>query len=1142
MKAVLHWRILFVAGLVVCAAAGLRAQGVPYIYQPPVPSAAAPGGPGFTLTIRGAGFVAGAVIDWDGQPLATSFVSQAELTAAVPAAPISAAQTATVTVHNPGVPVASNFLYFQVHDPISSFHYVNAPNSPVNLGYQGGSPNFPYSIAAADLEGNGQTDLLMGMNTGRVMPGYVNFFAGSGDGTFAVPVSSTGVGEAPGAIALGDFTGNGRLDAAVANAYTAGGQPTVTVLLNNGDGTFSPAPGGPLPVGTLPMTILTADFNHDGKLDLAVACQNAIYVFLGDGDGTFVAAPGSPFAENGHGGVGLTIGDFNGDGNLDLAAAIGGDEINLFLGKGDGSFTPAPGDPIVAKAWFAGGIVAIAAADFNSDGKLDLFASQTGNQGVDVLLGNGDGTFTQPAVPVAGCCHDQIFNGIWGWNLVLGDFLANNRLDVAVVEENFNSGAAEDYINTYLGNGDGTFTPSDYSVLLPESPVTMITAGDFNGDGLLDLATASQPYPYYNVLLNQPSPGAAPDFSVSDPFPPTSTSIEQGQSATWGLGVSSLNGFTGPVLLACANLPAGATCAFTPADAPAATGPNPSVGGGVVYPALAPGDPPEELVPHLKIQTAAPTLVTPGGAAPHGGGPVATGGWLLALLLAGTAASLLAARRRRRALGWAVLGIALLASLGASSCSGNPPAPKPQPPQWVGGTPPGNYTITIQVVAYSGSPLEFSHTMPLTFTVTAIPGEAAASVGSPKYAQRQRQAPGLKAGRAAGRTGRPGAGAGARRPRAEARGTQAKACSTPGGPARERDRKQAGGIPRNSVQRERWRRRLSRRQRPSGAGWRRAREHASWPDAGRVPALQPRGGGAAGMLALPAGAQTRRLRLAAVLADVQEHAGGGEGGDQRGAAITDERQRNALGGHQADDHAEVDERLDGDHGGDAGGQQLPERIRRAPRHTHAPRHEQREQQHQRHGADQPQLLAGDGEDEIGVRLGQKEQLLPPVHQAQPGQTATAHGDQRLDDLEADALGVRPGMQKRQNALPPVGHAEHRPVQHRRRRQRAQGEIPPAQAGDVEHHRRDHGQRDGGSEVGLQQDQDAEQGQIGQDGAQRPPVVQFLAAAFQIPGQKQNERRLGDLRGLQGNGAEQNPAVCVVAAGQEKHQHQRRDGA
>ncbi len=727
----LYRRLVLLAGLVLAAAAGLRAQGVPYIYQPPVPSAAAPGGPAFTLTIHGTGFVTGAVIDWDDQPLPTAFVSQAEITAAVPASAIASAHTATITVHNPGVAVASNFLYFQVHSPISSFSYVNAPNSPVNLGYQGGSPNFPYSIAAADLEGNGQTDLLMGMNTGRVMPGYVDFFAGNGDGTFAAPVASTGVGESPGAIALGDFTGNGRLDAAVANAYTAGGQPTVTVLLNNGDGTFSPAPGGPLPVGTLPMTILTADFNHDGKLDLAVACQNGIYVFLGNGDGTFAPAPGSPFAENGHGGIGLTVGDFNDDGNLDLASALGGDEINLFLGKGDGSFAPAPGDPIVAKAWFAGGTVAIAAGDFNGDGKLDLFASQTGNQGVDVFLGNGDGTFTQPATPVAGCCRDQIFNGIWGWNLVLGDFLADNKLDVAVAEENVNFGVAEDYIYTYLGNGDGTFTPSDYSVLLPESPITMITAGDFNGDGLLDLATASQPYPYYNVLLSQASPEAAPDFSVSDPFPPASTSIEQGQSATWGLGVGSLNGFTGPVLLTCANLPAGATCAFAPADAPAATGPNPSVGGVVVYPALAPGEPPEVLVPHLTIQTAAPTLVTPGGAAPRASGPPAKDAWLLALLLAGGAASLLAARRRRRALGWAALGVALVASLGASSCSGNSPVPKPQPPQWVGGTPPGTYTITINVVAYSGSPLEFSHTMPLTFTVAAIPGETAASVGSP---------------------------------------------------------------------------------------------------------------------------------------------------------------------------------------------------------------------------------------------------------------------------------------------------------------------------------------------------------------------------------------------------------------------------
>lgn len=726
----LHRRAILLAGLALSAAVGLRAQGVPYIYEPPVPSATAPGGPGFTLTVRGSGFVAGAVVDWNGQALPTAFVSAAEVTATVPASAIATTQTATITVRNPGVPAASNLLYFQVHKPILSLYYTNAPNSPVALGSQGSSPNFPYSIAAGDFEGNGQTDLLMGMNTGRVIPGYMDLFAGKGDGTFAAPVSSTGVGEAPGSIVLGDFTGNGRLDAAVANAYTAGGQPTVTVLLNDGDGTFSPAPGGPLDVGTLPLTIVTADFNHDGKLDLAVACQNGIYVFLGNGDGTFTPAPGSPFSENGAGGRGLTVGDFNGDGNLDLAVAPGGDEINLLLGNGDGSFTPAPGDPIVAKAWFAGGTVAIAAADFNGDGKLDLLASQTGNQGIDVLLGNGDGTFTQPATPVAGCCADQIFNGIWGWNLVLGDFLANGKLDAAVMEEQVVPGIA-DYIYTYLGNGDGTFTPSDYSVLLPESQTTMITVGDFNGDGLLDFATASSPYNYYNVLLSQPTPGPAPDISLSVPFPPASGSIEQGQGGTWILGVTSLNGFTGPVLLTCAaGLPPNTTCAFTPADAPAATGINPAMGGGVVPPDFAAGYPPE-MLSTLKIQTAAPTLVTPGSTPPGNGGLPRRGRWPLGLLLAGGAIFLLAARRRRRAVGWAALSLALLASLGASSCSGNPPK-GPVPPHWVGGTPPGNYTITIKAVAYQGSPLVFTRTMPLAFTVTAVPGETATAASSPQ--------------------------------------------------------------------------------------------------------------------------------------------------------------------------------------------------------------------------------------------------------------------------------------------------------------------------------------------------------------------------------------------------------------------------
>lgn len=108
------------------------------------------------------------------------------------------------------------------------------------------------------------------------------------------------------------------------------------------------------------------------------------------------------------------------------------------------------------------------------------------------------------------------------------------------------------------------------------------------------------------------------------------------------------------------------------------------------------------------------------------GGIPGRGRWPLGLLLAGGAALLLGARRRRRAVGWAALSVALLASLGASSCAGTPPKAPPEP-RWVGGTPPGSYTITIHAVAYPGSPLTFSRTMPLAFTVTAIPGEAAAA-------------------------------------------------------------------------------------------------------------------------------------------------------------------------------------------------------------------------------------------------------------------------------------------------------------------------------------------------------------------------------------------------------------------------------
>jgi VCBS repeat protein len=248
---------------------------------------------------------------------------------------------------------------------------------------------------------------------------------------------------------------------------------TVSVLLGNGDGTFQPPATYAVEKG--PFSIAIGDFNGDGKLDLAVATNGVrtVSVLLGKGDGTFL--PQVTYGTQGEP-ISVAVGDFNGDGNADLAVdwcggRSGGGRcgIAILMGNGSGGFAA----PVTYGLGTEGGRVAgsVAVADFNGDGHQDLAVDGIDGNNVTILLGKGDGTFQPPV------SYFVPFGfGTQTECLAVGDFNGDGVLDLAT--------ATEGWAALLLGNGDGTFTVQAVGYLAGGPP---LASGDFNGDGKLDL-------------------------------------------------------------------------------------------------------------------------------------------------------------------------------------------------------------------------------------------------------------------------------------------------------------------------------------------------------------------------------------------------------------------------------------------------------------------------------------------------------------------------------------------------------------------------------------------------------------------------------------------------------------------------------
>ena len=334
----------------------------------------------------------------------------------------------------------------------------------------GSSPN---CVVVGDFNRDGNQDVATANGYGNSVSIRLGDGFGGLTGTNDIPV-----GQYPVSIAVSDFNGDGIQDLAVAN-YSSN---NVSILQGDGSGGFISLPN--INAGGLPKMIAVGDFNNDGRKDLAIVNlgTSTISIRIGNGNGYF---DGTTEINTGIQPSMVAIGDFNNDSKQDLAYPnLSNNSISIRFGNGFGNFSAA------TDVTTGGSITQVAIGDFNNNGNQDLAITDYSNNRVWIKFGNGSGGFSGTTFYTTGAGPDA---------LAIGDFNGDGSQDIVTANR-----GTDNNVTALIGSVSGTFGPSsvvDTGTIYP----TSVAVGDFNNDGIQDIATATYTYSiinsYYNVSI-----------------------------------------------------------------------------------------------------------------------------------------------------------------------------------------------------------------------------------------------------------------------------------------------------------------------------------------------------------------------------------------------------------------------------------------------------------------------------------------------------------------------------------------------------------------------------------------------------------------------------------------------------------------